>query len=474
MPRAGAGRSGTDGRPIRVGMIALGCPKNLVDGELMLGHLARAGMEITADPTGAEVVVVNTCGFVVDAKRESIEAILQVAEAKRRGEVRRLVVAGCMAQRYADELRRELPEVDAFVGLDELEQVVAAVRGELGGRVPEQRQALRLYDARQPRLLSTTGFAYLKIAEGCDHPCAFCHIPRMRGPYRSRPLADLVAEAQRLEAAGIQELVLVAQDTTRYGRDLGLEHGLCALVRALLDATGIPWLRVLYAYPSTFDESLLELMAAQPRLLAYLDLPLQHASPRVLRAMRRGGDGAAFAALVERARRLVPGLAVRTTFLVGFPGEGEAELEELLALVRAVRFDHVGVFTYSWQEEIPGAELGDPIPARVKEERRSRVMAAQQAVSLEINRGLVGQRLPAVVTGPLAEMELLAEAHLARQAPEVDGRLLVTDGDAPSGALITVEITEAHPYDLVGRALGVLRPGPSSTRPAELPALVER
>ena len=472
MPRRDAGTSGgVRDDSLRVGMIALGCAKNLVDGEVMLGHLRRAGVAITSDPSSADVVVVNTCGFVADAKQESIAALLEVAEAKRRGQVRRLVVTGCMAQRYAEELAREIGEIDAFVGLDELEEVVAAVRGDLAGHIPEQREALRLYDHHQPRVLSTTGYAFLKIAEGCSNPCAFCHIPRMRGRFRSRRPDDLVAEARRLEAGGVHELILIAQDTTRYGEDLALEDGLRHLLERLLEATEVAWIRVLYAYPATLDEGLFELMAKEPRLVPYLDLPLQHCARGVLKAMRRGGDGRAFAALIERARRIVPELAVRSTMLVGFPGEGEAEFQELLEFVREVRLDHMGVFTYSWQEENPGADLGDPVPCQVKEERRARLMEAQQPVSLARNAALVGRSLPALVSGPLAEMELLTEAHLARQAPEIDGRLLLNDGTAPAGSLVEAEITEAHPYDLVGRLVKVLRPGRGPGVRAELPVL---
>ena len=441
---------------IRVGMISLGCAKNLVDGEVMLGHLERAGATITADGAAADVVVVNTCGFIDDAKRESIDAILEVAQGKREGRVRRLVVAGCMAQAYARELAAEIPEIDVFVGLDELERVVEAARGELAGHLPDQRGALRLYDHRQPRLLSTAGYAYLKVAEGCDNPCAFCHIPAMRGSFRSRAPEDLLAEAQQLERQGVRELILIAQDTTRYGEDLGLGRGgLRVLVERLLEGTTLPWIRFLYAYPATLDEGLLELMAGNPRFLAYLDIPLQHASRRVLKAMKRGGDRRSSLELLAKARAAVPGIALRTTMIVGFPGEGEREFEELLEFVDEARFDHLGVFTYSWQEENPGAALGDPVPEEVKADRRDRLLAVQQAISLESNRRLIGRRLPALVAGRLPEMELLTEGRLQRQAPEIDGRLLINDGTAPAGSLVEVEITDAHPYDLVGRLVAV-------------------
>ncbi len=469
-------RSGTpaDGAAteICVGMISLGCAKNLVDGEVMLGHLQRAGVRITADGTAADVVVVNTCGFIDDAKRESIEAILEVAEGKRKGRVRRLVVAGCMAQAYARELAAEIPEIDVFVGLDELERVVEAARGELAGHLPDQRGALRLYDHQHPRLLSTFGFAFLKVAEGCDNPCSFCHIPAMRGGFRSRPPEDLVAEARRLEGDGVRELILIAQDTTRYGEDLGLGRGgLRLLVERLLDATSLPWIRFLYAYPATLDEGLLEVMARDPRFLAYLDIPLQHSSRRVLKAMKRGGGGRSYLDLISRARALVPSIALRTTMIVGFPGEGEREFDELLEFVEQARFDHLGVFSYSWQEENPGAELGDPVPDEVKADRREKLLAAQQAISLERNRALVGTTLPALVAGRLPEMELLTEGRLQRQAPEIDGRLLINDGTAPAGSLVEVEITEAHPYDVVGRLVAVThaaKPRPSVVLPVRM------
>jgi ribosomal protein S12 methylthiotransferase len=424
---------------------------------------------LTADATLADVVIVNTCGFITDAKKESIDSILEVVHAKENGRVRRLVVAGCMAQAYADDLLREIPEIDAFVGLDELESITAAVRGEIAADIPDQRGALKVYDHHNPRVLSTGGYAYLKVAEGCDNPCSFCHIPAMRGSFRSRSIDDLVSEAQALEAAGVQEIVLIAQDTTRYGEDIGLRHGLRSLVETLLARTSIPWIRFLYAYPATLDEGLFELMAAEDRFLSYLDIPLQHASRLVLKAMKRGGDGRSYRSLIQRARANVEDLALRTTFIVGFPGEGEEEFEELLEFVQALRFDHLGVFTYSWQEENPGSDLGDPVSDEVKIARRDAILEVQQDISMEHNRRFVGRILPALVTGRLEEMELLLDARLARQAPEIDGRLLINDGIAPAGSLVDVEVTEAHPYDLVGKIVSVIRPGPE--RHLQLPVV---
>ncbi len=448
--------------PVRVGMISLGCAKNLVDGETMLGHLQRAGVELTSDAARADVVLVNTCGFIDDAKRESIDAILEVARAKHDGGVRRLVVTGCMAQAYARDLKREIPEIDAFVGLDELERITEAVRGELAEHIPDQRGALRIYDHHAPRVVSTGSYAYLKVAEGCNNPCTFCHIPAMRGMFRSRTVDDLVAEARGLEARGVSELVLIAQDTTRYGEDLGLDNGLRKLVQALLDATAVPWIRFLYAYPATLDEGLFDLMAREERFVSYLDIPLQHASRAVLKQMKRGGDARSYRGLIESARQIVPDLTLRTTMIVGFPGEGDDEYDELLDFVRDVRFDHLGAFTYSWQEENPGANLGDPVPEDVKLERHRVLLETQQGIAHEHNQALVGRTLPALVAGPLPEMELLLEARLQRQAPEIDGRLLINDGAAPPGSLVEVEITDAHPYDLVGRLVRVLIPGAST------------
>jgi len=462
MMQAGGGEmpenqhKGASREPVRVGMIALGCAKNLVDGELMLGHLLRAGVEVTSDPTRADVVIVNTCGFITAAKEESIDAILKVAAARREGKVRRLVVAGCMAQAYAHDLSVEIPEIDTFVGLDELSMVVEAVRGEREHHLPDQVGALRVYDSANPRLLSTPGFAYLKVAEGCNNPCTFCHIPKMRGNFRSRRVGDLVREARALEASGVKELILIAQDTTRYGEDLAIDSGLRVLIRALLKETGIPWIRFMYAYPATLDEGLFELMADNARFVPYLDIPLQHASRPVLKAMRRGGDAGSYKALIERARRIVPDLAVRTTMIVGFPGEGEDELQELVDFIEEVRFEHLGVFTYSWQEENPGADLGDPTPDEVKQERRERLMEVQSRIALEKNRALVNRRAEAIVLGPLAEMEILTEGRLRRQAPEIDGRLIINDGSAAAGSLVEVEITEAHTYDVIGRMTRVL------------------
>ena len=454
-------------------MISLGCAKNLVDAEVMLGHLGASGAEITSDPDTADVIVVNTCGFVEDAKRESIDTILEVAARKASGSLRRLVVAGCMVQRYAEELAAEIPEIDAFVGLDELERAPEAVLGTLGHEhLPDQRGALRLYDHTSPRLLTTGGvFAYLKVAEGCDNPCTFCHIPRMRGSFRSRPVVSLVEEARRLTDAGVREVVLVAQDTTRYGEEIGLgRSGLRRLLEALLAGTTVPWIRFMYAYPATLDVGIFALMAREPRLVPYLDIPLQHASRSVLKLMKRGGDARRYRAMIERAREEVPDLAVRSTFIVGFPGEGDAEFAELEAFVEQVRFDHVGVFAYSFQPENPGAALGDPVPRRVKEQRRRALMRRQERISRANYRRLRGRIMEAIVAGGSDESDLLLEGRLRVQAPEVDGRVLFTDGAARAGDLVRVRIDKTYAHDLVGPIVEMVEPAPQR-RTLALPSL---
>ncbi len=442
-----------------VGVVSLGCPKNLVDTEVMLGHLKREGLTLE-DPEKARVVVVNTCGFIEAAKEESVNAILREVRRKEAGEIDRVVVAGCMVQKYGAELAAEIPEVDGFLGLDELEKAPSAALGLPSlPRFAPKPLATRLYDERAPRVLtSRKGYAYLKVAEGCNNPCSFCTIPQMRGLQRSRTIPSLVAEAQSLEAQGVKELVLIAQDTTRYGEDLGLGRtGLASLVRALLRETGFPWIRFLYAYPSTLDASVFDVMEEDARFLPYVDMPLQHVSRRILAAMRRGGDGAIFRKTLEGLRARLPELALRTTFIVGFPGETEEDLREIERFLEDIRFDNVGVFSYS-SEPGSGAEpLGDPVPSEEKSSREARLMGIQQEISLSKNRAKRGGVFDVLIEGPCSETDLLLEGRLASQAPEIDGRVLVNEvpeGWTPRvGEIVRVKVTEAHPYDLVGRVL---------------------
>jgi len=438
-----------------VGVVSLGCPKNLVDTEVMLGHLQKAGHRIVPDGQ-ARVVLVNTCGFIDRAKEESVEAILEQVERKKRGEIDRVVVAGCMVQKYGRELSKEIPEVDAFVGLDELENAPAAAAGlPTLPRFTDKPLATRLYDDLAPRVLSRhRGYAYLKVGEGCDNPCTFCTIPQMRGLQRSRTVASLVAEAQSLEAQGVSELVLISQDTTRYGEDLGAgRDGLARLVEALLAETTFPWIRFLYAYPKTLDDSVLGLMAREPRFVPYVDIPLQHVSRPILSAMRRGGDSAAYLRMIARMRERVPEIAIRTTFIVGFPGEGEAEFRELCEFVREAELDNVGAFTYSPEPGSGSEPLGDPVQAEEKERRKDFVLSLQQPIARGKLRALKGRTVEAMVEGPSDESDYLLEGRLRSQAPEIDGRLLITDtGDleVKPGQIVSVKIEKTFDYDVAG------------------------
>jgi ribosomal protein S12 methylthiotransferase len=435
----------------RVGMISLGCPKNLVDSEIMLGELRRQGHPIVTSVDEAETVIVNTCAFIDEAKQESIDTILEIAA--RKGEGKRLLVAGCMVNRYGPELAREIPEIDGFVSLDQLREVGQLVA--LGGGPPLPAPSHVVFDHTAPRLVTTRGHAYLKVAEGCNNPCTFCAIPQWRGRFRSRTIESLVAEARALEAQGVVELCLLAQDTTRYGEDLGLgKHGLLRLVEALLAETSFPWIRFLYAYPTTLDEELLRLMGQEPRFVSYIDMPLQHAHPEILKAMRRGGSPDRYLRLLERARHHAPDVFLRSTFIVGFPGEREEHFAALLDFVRQAELDHLGGFVYSPEEGTPSAELAGRVPKGTARRRYEKLLATQRPISAARRQRLVGQVLQVLVEGPCAETEHLLQGRHHGMAPDIDGRLLINDGSAPAGTLVAVEITEAHADDLVGRIVG--------------------
>lgn len=448
-------------RAPRIGMISLGCAKNLVDTEVMLGHLGDAGCAFVEDPAEADVIVVNTCGFIGPAREESIRTILDAAELKKNGRARRLVVAGCMVQRYAEEMRESLPEVDAFVGLDELARVTAAALGELGAApvlpvspspvaAPPSRSTY-LYDQNAPRRRSTAPWtAFVKIAEGCDHTCSFCPIPGFRGAFRSRPVSDIVAEARNLSAAGVLELNLVAQDSSHYGRDRDGAEDLADLLGGLDRVDGIEWIRVHYLYPNTVTERLIGAMATLPRVVPYVDMPLQHAHPAMLKRMRRGGSGEGHLRLLERFRAAMPDAALRSTFIVGFPGETEDEFAELLAFVKQARFDHLGAFTYSHEEGTTAHALVDDVAEETKQERRERLMALQQTIVLDKLEQRIGDVVDVLVEGTHADTDLLLVGRMATQAPEVDGQVLINDGLADVGRIARVELTEVAGYDLVG------------------------
>ncbi len=441
---------------MKVGFVSLGCPKNLVDTEVMMGRLAARGHQLTSHPEEAEVIVVNTCGFIRPAQQESVDAILEMARQKRSGALQKLIVTGCLVERFRDDIRRHLPEVDAVLGVNEIENIVAVSEGR---PVAGDAHGPYLYSHLTPRLLATPRhYAYLKIAEGCDHSCAFCIIPQLRGRYRSRRVESIVAEARRLLAQGVREINLVAQDTTAYGEDLGLKDGLAVLLACLarLGAAQPVWIRFLYAHPNKISARLLETLAAHAGLVRYLDIPVQHASVRVLERMRRGGSGRIFLRLLEKIRRALPGVALRTSLLVGFPGETAADFEELCSFVQAAQFDHLGVFGYSDEETSASFRLKDKVDGRAIYNRKRRLLALQRRISRARLRGWVGREVPVLVEGPARQTDLLWEARTPAQAPDIDGVCLVNDfqGAPPRpGQFRRLRVTAAHDYDLVGTLL---------------------
>lgn len=445
----------------KIGFISLGCPKNLVDSEVMMGQLKHNGYEITADAAEADTVVVNTCGFIESAKKESIEAILEAARLKTGGKATRLIVAGCLVERYRDELKAEMPEVDAFIGTSQINDILAVCDPNTNTRLLPvvslgNQSATYLYDESTPRVLATPShYAFIKIAEGCDRPCAFCFIPQMRGHFRSRRFGSIVAEAQQLAEEGVKELVLVAQDSSRYGEDLGKQDALAHLVRELSHTEGIEWVRVMYTYPTHISDGFLDALAEEPKAVKYLDMPLQHASQNVLKLMKRGGNRASLERLIARVRERVPGIAVRTTFITGFPGETEEDFKELLAFIKNVEFDRVGVFTYSDEEGTPAYELPNKVESRVANRRRTLLMKEQAKISRRRNKTRVGETVRVLFEGESKESELLWQGRMETQAPDIDGCILINDvaeGFNPSpGDFVNVLITEFQDYDLVGR-----------------------
>ena len=436
----------------RVHFVTLGCPKNQVDSEVMLGRLARDGHEMVLDPDDADVLVVNTCAFIGPAKEESIDTILELARVKASRPGRRLVVTGCLAQRYADELRSELPEVDVFVGTGDLLRIGDAVAGPASGGPVVYRGAQHVLPAHgvSPRVrVGSWWTAYLKVSEGCDHTCSFCIIPKIRGRHESRPLDDVLAEAESLAAEGVVELNLIAQDLTAYGRDLGGDASLARLLRALaVRVPALRWIRLLYAYPASVTEELLEVMADEPSVCRYLDMPLQHVSDRMLRAMRRERSGAAVRRLVRRIREAVPGVSLRSSFIVGFPGETEADVDELCAFLEEAALDHVGVFRYSREENTHAATLRGHLSEAAKEARWERVMAVQAAVAARRARSHVGRTVDVLVEEVRPDGRLVGRT--AGQAPEIDGVVLVRGGAAAPGDVVRARIVGADTYDLHG------------------------
>lgn len=434
-------------------MVSLGCAKNLVDAEVMLGHLPEERFEIVTDESLAEIIVVNTCAFIEDAKEESVETILEVADHKQKGACRLLVVTGCLPQRYAAELAADLPEVDIFIGTGEFHRLVELI----DQHRPQQGPLLAvdapryLYDHTTPRVKSSPFYStYVKIAEGCDNHCSYCIIPQLRGPLRSRSIDSVVAEVTALVADGVREINLIAQDITAFGSDRKDGSDLVGLLRELVKINDLRWLRLLYAYPDGISDALIGLIAAEHKICNYLDIPLQHIDDSILQRMKRRIDQQTIRGLVVRLRQAIPSLTLRTSFIVGFPGETEQQFAQLLAFVKEGHFDRVGVFRYSREEGTPAADLPDQIAERVKKGRLEKLMKAQQRVSFRRNRALVGQVEPVLVEGYSEETELLLSGRSLRQAPDIDGQVYITAGQAEIGDIVPLRITDSSDYDLIG------------------------
>jgi ribosomal protein S12 methylthiotransferase len=475
----------------KVGFVSLGCPKNLVDSEVMMGMIAHGGGELTARAEDADVIVVNTCSFIESAQQESVDTILEMARHKTEGKPKRLVVAGCLVERFRDQIRKDIPEVDAVVGTGELGQILTAA-GLNGSAVQVQAPEAKspfvvlpsrpegdvrakqgrfsrdswegaigdlpnyLYDEASPRVLATPKYrAYIKIAEGCDHPCSFCIIPQLRGQFRSRRFESVLAETEQLANSGVREITLIGQDTTCYGEDLGLKDGLALLLERLSRIEPLRWVRFLYAYPNKITGKLLETITDNAKICPYMDVPLQHASASVLKRMKRGGGAEVFLKSIAKMRRIVPDLVLRTSFIVGFPGETENEFDELCAFVREAQFDWMGAFAYSDQEGAGAFNLEKKISSQEIERRRKHLMRIQQQISRKKKKALVGKTFDLLLEGESEETELLLEGRTAMHAPEIDGKVFVNDfpeGRTPRvGEFYRCEITEAHDYDLLAK-----------------------
>jgi len=436
----------------KVFLISLGCPKNHVDSEVLLGLLANDGFVPAPSLDEADVVIVNTCAFIQAAVEESIETVLEAAQAKTHGRINKIVVTGCLPQRYGETLAREIPEVDLWIGTGEFPRIPQLLRG--GGPTVLIETPRYLYDHHTPRIITNTPHAaYVKIAEGCSHPCTFCLIPQLRGGYRSRQMDSVIREVEQLVAGGVIEVTLVAQDTTAYGVDKGGERGLYRLLKKLIKIEGLRWLRILYTYPhpDNFPPPLLEMFAGEERICPYLDIPIQHIDAQILQRMGRRHSAQETRALIDRIKKGYPTINLRTTLMVGFPGEGEREFRELLTFVREAEFTHLGVFTYSPEEGTKAARIkGRPSP-EVAEERRSRIMELQQGISWKKNKAMIGSTIPVLIEGTGGGV---LQGRAAFQAPEIDGVVHITQGDAAIGEIVPVKITRAEPYDLRGEIAG--------------------
>lgn len=437
---------------MKLGMVSLGCPKNLVDSEVMLGLIREKNFTVTNDPADADIIIVNTCGFIESAKEESINTILQMSEYKTQGSCRYLIVTGCLSQRYADELAQSIPEVDAFVGTECFTDISWVIEQVMDGKkVLHMTRNTAEQPVEMPRMLTTPEYmAYLKIAEGCDNCCSYCIIPKLRGPYTSRPYEAVMAEAKELAASGIKEIIVVAQDTTRYGEDLYGKLMLPQLLKDLNDLEGIEWIRVMYCYPNNFTDELIEAFATLPKVCKYVDLPLQHASNSLLASMNRYDTKEQVEALLKKLRTSIPGIVIRTTFIVGFPGETEADFEELKEFVAAQRFENAGVFKYSQEEGTVAGAMPNQIPEEIKENRYHELMALQAEISEELHQDLEGQELDVVIEGFDEENPSLAVARSYREAPDIDGSIFVENADnLHIGDFTKVRILQGFTYELV-------------------------
>ena len=444
---------------MKVGFVSLGCPKNQLDTEVMLHEVMAAGYEITPEETDADVVIINTCGFIESAKREAIDNILDVAWLKKHHKLKGIVVTGCLAERYREAIFEEIPEVDAVLGVGSIHNIVEAIDAITSPKKKksfkyssfEDKECVRLGG---DRVLTTPEYmAYLKIAEGCDNKCAYCAIPSIRGRFRSRTIEDIVAEAKQLEALGVKELVVVAQDTTRYGKDIYGEYRLAQLLRAITDATSIPWIRILYCYPDKVTDELIAEMRDNPRILKYIDLPMQHISDHMLKAMNRHGDGAMIRDVVAKLRREIPDIVIRTTFIVGFPGETEEDVEELFEFVKEAKFEHMGVFTYSREEDTPAYDFEDQIDEQIKQDRMDSIMREQLEINEARNRSMIGKTISVLCE----DYDPVSEIHFGRgeaDAPEIDGKVYFkSDVRIAPGSFVNVKIRDVLDYDLIGRAV---------------------
>ena len=444
---------------MKIGFVSLGCPKNQLDTEVMLHEILQAGYEVTPEDIEADVIIVNTCAFIESAKKEAIDNILDVAWLKKNRKLKAIIVTGCLAERYGEEIFKELPEVDAVLGVGSIHNIVDAIRAVTNKKKGSKQKYFSHEDCNTVRLggervITTPDYtAYIKIAEGCDNRCAYCAIPSIRGGFRSRSMEDLIEEAKQLESLGVRELVVVAQDITRYGLDLYGKYSLAALLHRITEETAIPWIRLLYCYPDKITDELIAEMRDNPRILKYIDLPLQHISDRMLTAMNRHGDSATVRGVVEKLRREIPDIVIRTTFIVGFPGETEADFEELCAFVKEQKFDHAGVFTYSREEGTPAYDLPDQIDEQVKQDRMDILMRMQ----MEINEALNAEKVGKTVDVLCEDYDPVAEIHFGRSAadaPEIDGKVYFRSAEriAP-GSFVKVKVRDVVDYDLYGNVV---------------------